>query len=480
MNKIVSICTALLLIFTYVSPKSVNAQQQTSIEDESIYDLLVDRFFNGTGMNDYNVDAKNPASFSGGDFKGLQSKKDFIKQMGFSIISIGNVFENESYDGSKPVSYENMEPHFGTKEEFEQVISTFNASDMDIMIDFPVAKVSKNHEWFSGISNVDWVKDEDEHYIWLNTENSEIQRNLKAALAQVVKEYNVHIRFTSLEMTSESFLNELIDIVKKENPHAYVISSEQSNANFDVAYDDTMVETQVNAFKNVDLPTDQVITNQQLNVYTQRMIDTLSTDRFILYGDLEKMYPPTRAKMAVLSNLLLPGLPVVTYGTEIAMSGTAGTQAHQLYNFKTDTELLDQIKNIQQLKMESETLRKGQVEILINEDGYIAFSRTSSDEKWIVVINNTSSTKTLKLSKEEIGEDKKIIALLNTENIRLSEDDHYHIVLDRENVEVYHIQNDQGINKAYLVALALVYILFMIFVIAVVKKGKKQKGKKEA
>lgn len=473
MNKTISICLTFILIFTVLSPMSAFAKEQKSIEDESIYDVLVDRFFNGTGTNDYDVDAKNPTSFSGGDFQGLIAKKDFVGQMRFSIISIGNIFENESYDGSKPVSYEKIEPHFGTKDDLQKVISTYNNSGMEIMIDFPVAKISKNHEWFLTNKKSEWIAKEDENFIWLNTNNEEVQNKLKEALASLAKQYEVHFRFTSLENSSTTFINELIEIIKKQNSQAYVISAEQSEANFDVAYENNMVETQINAFKNVDLPTEYVVTEQQINVFTQRMIDTPWTDRFVLYGDLEKMYPPTRAKMAVLSNLLLPGLPVVTYGTEIAMSGKAGSEAHQLYNFKTDTELLDQIKNIQKLKGESATLRKGAVEILKNEDGYIAFTRTTPEEKWIIVINNTSSTKSLELTEEEIGKDKKIIGILETENIRKSDDGKYHIVLDRENVEVYHVQEDKGINKAYLIALALVYILFMAFVIMVVKKGKK-------
>ena len=48
--------------------------------------------------------------------------------------------------------------------------------------------------------------------------------------------------------------------------------------------------------------------------------------------------------MAMGALFMLPGIPVVQYGTEIAMNGEAKPDTHQLYNFKTDEELIDYIK----------------------------------------------------------------------------------------------------------------------------------------
>ncbi|UZN00156.1 hypothetical protein OL548_10090 [Lysinibacillus sp. MHQ-1] len=46
---------------------------------------------------------------------------------------------------------------------------------------------------------------------------------------------------------------------------------------------------------------------------------------------------------------MMPGTPVVQYGTEIAMNGEAKPDTHQLYNFKTDEELIDYIKKCSNL-----------------------------------------------------------------------------------------------------------------------------------
>lgn len=77
LKKWLSALTAgVLLSTTLVFAGVANAEGQTStMADESIYDLLVDRFFNGTGKNDdEQVNAKDPEMFAGGDFDGLIKK----------------------------------------------------------------------------------------------------------------------------------------------------------------------------------------------------------------------------------------------------------------------------------------------------------------------------------------------------------------------------------------------------------------------
>ncbi len=473
------IIASLFAITTITTTSAVNAERVKTIEDESIYDLLVDRFFNGSGLNDEEVNAKDPDAFNGGDFQGLISKKAFIEKMGFSIVSIGAVFNTEKYDGSMPTSYENLESHFGTEEELLKVISTYKKSAMKIMIDFPLSNVSANHEWFANGKNRNWIASEQNGIVTLNLENADVQSALKEALKVFVKQYDVSIRLTNIEEASTAYLNELIQIVKEEREHAYVISNQLSDANFDALYDNGMIETQRNIFKTVDQDSSNIVKYAANTPPTQVLIDSPWTDRFILYGEQEGMYPPTRAKMAVLSTFLLPGVPVVQYGTEIAMNGTAGSAAHQLYNFKTDSELMDQISNVQQLRNSSATLRNGKFDMLKNENGFVAFTRTSDEEQWLVVINNTSRTEDVVLTEAQIGEGKKIVALLEPENIRADKNGNYTVILDREMIEVYHIKEDQGINRSYLIALGLVYLIFTWFVIVIVRRGKVRRAKQE-
>lgn len=463
---------SLLLVTSLSTANVVSAEGTRTIEDESIYDVLVDRFFNGSGLNDEGVNTKDITAFNGGDFAGLVSKKAFIEKMGFTIVSIGTVFATEKYDGSMPISYDKLEPHFGTEEEFTNLIDSYAKSNMKVMVDFPLNNLSPNHEWLKANQKDDWVSSKENGQVQLDLSNEVIQEKLKAELVKFIAKNDVSIRFTNIESADKAFLNELIAEIKAIHNDAYVISNAPSEADFDAKYDANMIETQRNLFKTVDQDSSAILSHMDVTPSTQVMIDSIWSDRFILYGEQEGMYPPTRAKMGVAATLLLPGLPVVQYGTEIAMNGTAGAEAHQLYNFKTDTELMDLIGNIQTLRNSSEALRKGEFKLVKNEQGYIAYTRQSADEQWLVVINNRSITEKAVLTEEMIGQNKKLVAILDTETIRADKNGNYTAVLDREKVEIYHIKEDTGINMSYIVALGIVYLLFTWFVIVIVKRGR--------
>jgi len=95
-KKWISATAATLLLATsLISAIPVAQADEVStrtIAEESIYDLLVDRFFNGSGTNDFDTNTQDPSKFAGGDFTGLQDKLNFIGEMGYTIVSIGPIF----------------------------------------------------------------------------------------------------------------------------------------------------------------------------------------------------------------------------------------------------------------------------------------------------------------------------------------------------------------------------------------------------
>ena len=485
-KKWISATVASVLLATSFSTASIaNAEETRTIADESIYDLLVDRFFNGVGTNDDEVNAKDPTMFAGGDFAGLIAKKDFIKNMGYTIVSIGPVFTTEKYDGSLPTSYITLEDHFGTEAELQQVVSTYRNQDMQVMVDFPLSNVSANHEWATDASKAAWVASTEDGKIQWDLTNVDVQQALTEAVVNFVQTYDVDgIRLTNLENAEPAFINEIIATLKAEKESMYVISNEQSDADFDAKFYADTEDIYRNIFKNVDLDSSAINSHIDDFVFenelpSQIMLDNLWTNRFTLDSANENMFPPTRIKMALSSVLLLPGVPVVQYGSEIAMNGEAGTEAHQFYNFKTDSELIDYIGQLQTLRNDSETLRTGDFKWLKNEDGFLVFERKSDTETWIVVINNTGETQRVNISPEEIGEGKEIRGMFESEIIRQNKDGDYAIILDREMVEVYQVIDERGINTSYIVALTLVVVLYALFMVMIIKRGRVRRASQD-
>lgn len=470
----------MLLAASFTATPIANAEETKTIADESIYDLLVDRYFNATGENDYNIDPTESSQFAGGDFKGITDKISVISDMGFTIVSLGSIFKTEEYDGSMVTSYTEFEPRFGTTEEFTQLIDKFNDYKISVMVDFPLTNVSEKHEWAQDSSKEQWVLGTSNSKVRWDLNNREVQKALIDEVVQFVSTYKVRgIRLTNLDIASNAFLNDIIKAIKAVDENIYVISNEESDANFDAKYYNDTNEIFRNIYKNVDIDSSEQMKYiapglNNGDVPVQLMIDSVNTNRFVY--DVE-LFPPTRIKLAMASTLLLPGVPVMQYGTEIAMNGEVGPESHQVYNFRTDEELIKFIGNIQTLRNESDTLRAGEFKLIKNENGLLAFQRSSDTEKWIVVINNTGKTTRVDISEEDIGSGKEIMGMIETNVIRANDDGVYPIVIDREVVEIYQVIEKRGINIGYLILLVLAYTFFIGFILVLRRRTKRAEEK---
>lgn len=487
-KKWIGTAAASVLLAMSFSAAPMQAEEARTIADESIYDVLVDRYFNGSGANDENVNTQDPTQFAGGDFAGLISRGDHVIDMGYTVLSIGSVFATEKYDGSLVTSYTAFEPHFGTSEEFIDMVKFFNDKDIEVMVDFPLTNVSANHEWVQDPSKKEWVAGTADGLAQFDLENADFQAGLKSAVVDFVSTYEVGgIRLTNLGEADTAFVNELISSIKGVNQDIYVISNEESDADFDADFHAETPALFSESYKNVDLSSNEVTKYVEGVVEgdakpSQLMIDSIWTDRFTyaVMSEEGNHYPPNRLPLAYAATLLMPGVPVIQYGTEIGMNGEVGPESHQLYNFKTDEEFIDFIKNLQSLRNDSETLRHGDFEVLKNEDGFLVFKRQSEKESWIVVINNTSITNRIDLTSDVIGEEKELRGMFESDIIRVNKEGNYPVILDRESVEVYQVIDETGINMSYVITLAIVYILFTIFVVLIVKRGRKRRAEQDA
>ena len=287
------------------STQPTNAEADASIHNESIYDLYVDRYFNKVITNDYNVNAKDPNAFAGGDFLGIIEKMDHIKDMGFTTISIGPVFATETYDGKRVLDFNTLEKHFGTPEEFQQLINEAHKNNLKIMIEFPLNNFSVNHIWNA---ETDWIQSTENNVLTLDLTNAEVQQALTNTLVEFANTYEIDgVKLSALDGAPTSFINDMIASVKEVRDPMYVIALEESDANFDVKYSDELQVNFRDAFKNTDLPTEGIVSTDYNDLL---LFDHLNTERFTYYSALENMFPPTRIKTALGAMFTMPGVTI--------------------------------------------------------------------------------------------------------------------------------------------------------------------------
>ncbi|MCZ2257245.1 alpha-amylase family glycosyl hydrolase [Sporosarcina sp. G11-34] len=471
-NRWFGIILSAVLTLSIINPMGVLAENNRSFQDESIYDLLVDRFNNGNYNNDEGTNPQDLSAFSGGDFAGIHDRVDYIMKMGLTMVSLGPIFSTAKYDGSEVLDYEKLEPNFGTDEDLAKMIDKLHENELKVIADFPLSGVSEDHVWAkdgllpstpAGDGIINW-----------DSSDADVQKKLKEAVISFVKTYELDgIRLTKLADFDDTYLNEVIAELKEVNDDIYVISTEQSTANFDSVPNIEKMDVLKQAFVQVNPATAPLALFEENTGADIIQFDELSGPRFTYEMFELRMFPPTRWKLAATALFMFPGVPVMPYGTEIAVNGEKAPESHPISNFKTDEELIEYIGDLNKLRNESEALRNGDIEMLHNEDGFTIFKRSNDQETWIVALNNTSGTVNVKLPEEVIGADKKLRGVVDGDLIKQSDDGSYNVILDREVAEVYISEEDTGFNTPYLIASIMVLVLFFGFMIAVKRRGKK-------
>src|SRR5690625_6799976 len=132
MKKGLSILIGCIMLLNIFFPVGLKAQSQNNLQEEIIYDILVDRFNNGNQKLSEQVDLNDPLTYHGGDIEGVTKKLDEIKNHGFTTVSLSSIMENapKGYHGYWIEDFYKIEKQFGTNEDLHQLIEEAHKRDM--------------------------------------------------------------------------------------------------------------------------------------------------------------------------------------------------------------------------------------------------------------------------------------------------------------------------------------------------------------
>ena len=84
-----------------------------------------------------------------GDLKGVTAKLDYIKELGVDYIWMTPFFVSPQYDNGYDVEdYYNIDPRYGTMEDFEELSREAEKRGIKLMLDMVFNHTSSHHEWF--------------------------------------------------------------------------------------------------------------------------------------------------------------------------------------------------------------------------------------------------------------------------------------------------------------------------------------------
>ncbi|WP_017209327.1 alpha,alpha-phosphotrehalase [Clostridium beijerinckii] len=84
-----------------------------------------------------------------GDLNGVIEKLDYLKNLGIDYIWLTPFYPSPQVDNGYDISdYYNIDPSFGTLEDFEKLVQEAERRDIYVMLDMVLNHTSTEHEWF--------------------------------------------------------------------------------------------------------------------------------------------------------------------------------------------------------------------------------------------------------------------------------------------------------------------------------------------
>lgn len=84
-----------------------------------------------------------------GDIKGIISKLDYLKELGVNAVWLSPVYASPNDDNGYDISdYRNINPEFGTMDDFKQMLDEMHKRGIRLVMDLVVNHTSDEHFWF--------------------------------------------------------------------------------------------------------------------------------------------------------------------------------------------------------------------------------------------------------------------------------------------------------------------------------------------
>lgn len=340
----------------------------TWVNDTVWYQIFPERFCNGDeSINPENTlpwreegKVKN-SEFFGGDIPGITKKLDYLQELGITGIYLTPINESPSSHKYDTTDYLKIDPHFGTEQDFKELVDRAHEKGIRIMVD---CVFNHSGQKFAPWQDVVEKGPESEYYDWfiinewpfnhkggaakkkqyysfaffddmpkLNTNNEVVRRYFIDVCRKWVEDYGIDgLRFDVANEVSHTFLKELHSEMKTINKDIYLLGEIWHNAmgwlrgdEFDAVMNyplgqsikDFWIDKSLTG-EDFEYTVNRCYTGymQQTNDVLFNLLDSHDTKRLRSeVHSLDEFYQ----QLAVL--FAMPGSPCIYYGTEIAMEG---------------------------------------------------------------------------------------------------------------------------------------------------------------
>ena len=420
------------------------------VQDAIFYQIFPDRFANGDPTNDPpNVQKWGSVptawGFQGGDLRGIIQHFDYLLDLGINALYLTPIFSSTSTHRYNTSDYYQIDPKLGTLDDFHALVETAHRNDVRIILDgvfnhcgrgfLPFVDVLENGEhspykdwFFINRFPLDAYGPGDPHnYIgwWnhkdlpkLNTVNIEVRKFI-FGVARYWLELGIDGWRLDVpnEIDDDSFWAEFRRVVRSVNRDAYLVGEIwdvnphwTDEKHFDGLMNYpvrdallALLQGRENAIQFSERINRLFKSYRSDNLYAMYVpLDSHDTERFktLVGGNTDKL------KLAFLFQMAFPGAPAIYYGDEIGQEGGKDPDSRRAFPWKEmdwNQDLRSWIKSLIAIRKRSPSLRRGNFVQLFAEDGLYAFARTLGEEKILIVLNATGSSRRFEIPCTPLG-----------------------------------------------------------------------------
>lgn len=437
------------------------------------YQIFPDRFFDGNSENNvrdgeysYRGEPARAArwgavsqaqgraksvEFYGGDLQGIESKLDYLQDLGINALYLTPIFPSLSNHRYDVIDYFDIDCHLGGKDALASLRRKMDEAGMHLMLDIVPNHCGVAHPWFQdALSNHNadtaeyftFTRHPDEYASWLGVKSLPKLNYKSNKLKEVMFRGSDSVfrywlkepfaidgwRIDVANMLARQGADQLgmeigrgiREAVKGENPHAYILGEnffdgtwqlqgEFLDANMNYSGFMRPVWSWLTAYRVWNRDKNEIVATKT-PISTLSMVNTWRTflasipwDIALQQFNLLDSHDTERIKTIVGEDTLLhrlaaammfcfPGVPCIYYGDEIGLSSATGdNRACMNWNEADwDQDLRMFYQKLIRIRKEYPALIRGGFEVLTIEDDIIAFLRETATQQ-IVFIGNRGS-----------------------------------------------------------------------------------------
>ncbi|KAA5828018.1 alpha-amlyase [Algibacter amylolyticus] len=135
---------------------------------DAIYLITPDRFANGNpendiveGLHEKIIDRNDDYARHGGDIQGITNHLDYIEELGFTAVwptpLLSNDMPQGSYHGYAMTNFYEIDPRFGTLEEYKELSAKLSKKGMKLIMDQVANHCGLEHWWMKDLPFKNWI-----------------------------------------------------------------------------------------------------------------------------------------------------------------------------------------------------------------------------------------------------------------------------------------------------------------------------------